>query len=43
MKIQLTDKLECLRCGHRWRPRTEEVRQCPKCKSAFFDVKKEVK
>jgi predicted nucleic acid-binding Zn-ribbon protein len=30
-------QLECKRCGHVWTPKQEEVRQCPKCKSAYFD------
>lgn len=30
-------ELTCNKCGHRWKPRQEEVRQCPKCKSAWWD------
>lgn len=30
--------LTCLRCGHAWTPRTSDVRQCPRCKSARWDV-----
>jgi Zn finger protein HypA/HybF involved in hydrogenase expression len=30
-------KIECMRCGHSWIPRTDVIRQCPKCKSAWFD------
>ena len=30
-------KLTCLRCDHEWVPRTEDVRQCPSCKSARWD------
>ena len=33
-------KLHCLRCGKEWTPRTEEVRICPECKSAYFDKPK---
>jgi len=40
MKIQLPKKLECKRCGHQWIPRTDDVRQCPKCKSAHWDKEK---
>jgi predicted Zn-ribbon and HTH transcriptional regulator len=29
--------LQCKRCGHKWIPRKEDIRQCPKCKSAFWD------
>jgi len=39
MKIEM-DKIKCLRCGHKWYPRTPEVRICPKCKSPYFDVPK---
>ncbi len=30
--------LTCLRCGHRWVPRQPDVRICPACKSARWDV-----
>jgi len=30
----------CLRCGHEWEPKLEEPRQCPKCKSAYWNVPK---
>lgn len=30
---------ECLRCGHKWIARGQEVpRICPKCKSAYWDT-----
>jgi len=40
--------LECLRCGHKWTPRSKdktekstiEVRICPKCKSPYWDREK---
>jgi len=34
--------LRCQRCGHTWRPRTEDVRQCPnpKCHTLFWDKPK---
>ena len=35
-EIKLTE-LKCKKCGHTWKPRQEEVRQCPKCKSAWWD------
>jgi len=41
MKIKLP-KLNCKRCGHEWIPKKEEIRQCPKCKSAWWDKEKEV-
>src|SRR5678815_4164324 len=31
----------CLRCGHRWIPRTLDVRQCPKCQSVRWDTPRE--
>jgi len=40
MKIQIT-KLTCKRCEHSWIPKQEEVRQCPKCKSAWWDEDRE--
>jgi DNA-directed RNA polymerase subunit RPC12/RpoP len=35
---------ECLRCGHRWIPRTKKTETklppkiCPKCKSPYWDT-----
>jgi predicted nucleic acid-binding Zn-ribbon protein len=40
MKVKIT-KLECVKCGHIWIPKKEDVRQCPKCKTAYFNQKKE--
>ena len=42
MKAEIK-KLECLRCGHKWIPRKTDVRQCPKCKTPYFDVKRKEK
>jgi len=42
MKVKVT-KLKCLRCGKEWTPRKEDVRQCPYCKTAYFNVPKEEK
>jgi len=39
MKIKIPE-LECKRCGHKWTPRKMEIRQCPSCKSAYWDVEK---
>ena len=36
MKIKL-QKFKCKRCGHEWVPRKKDVRQCPYCKSAYWD------
>jgi Zn finger protein HypA/HybF involved in hydrogenase expression len=41
-KVKLR-KLKCQRCGKEWTPRQEDVRQCPKCKSARWDVKCDLK
>ncbi|MHB1376486.1 MAG: hypothetical protein ACYCXB_03575 [Candidatus Humimicrobiaceae bacterium] len=40
MKLKIK-KIKCLRCGHVWTPRKEEIRMCPKCKSPYFDKPKE--
>ena len=37
MEIKLK-KLKCERCGHQWIPRVEDVRECPKCKSPYWNV-----
>ena len=33
-------KIKCERCDYKWIPRKEDVRVCPKCKSAYWDVPK---
>jgi Zn finger protein HypA/HybF involved in hydrogenase expression len=35
--------LKCKRCGHEWIPRKADVRLCPHCKTAYWDVEREVK
>ncbi|HQG81542.1 MAG TPA: hypothetical protein PLC37_11015 [Smithellaceae bacterium] len=37
MKNVNIQQMNCLRCGHTWTPRQEEVRICPKCKSPYWD------
>jgi len=37
IKIQ---KLKCFRCSHQWVPRKDDIRLCPKCKSAYWDKQK---
>lgn len=32
--------LDCKRCGHKWPPKKEDVRLCPKCKSPYWDIAK---
>jgi Zn finger protein HypA/HybF involved in hydrogenase expression len=39
MKL-IIEKLKCLRCNHEWVPRQEDVRICPKCKSAYWNKEK---
>ena len=39
MKIKLPN-LECKRCGAKWHPRKTDVRQCPYCKSAYWDTER---
>jgi len=36
-----TRKLICLRCGHRWVPRKDEVRVCPRCHNPYWDRPRE--
>ena len=36
IKIKLPEQV-CQRCGHRWIPRKDEVRKCPKCQSVWWD------
>lgn len=41
MKVRkIGELLKCQKCGHRWQPRQVEVRQCPKCKTYKWDVKR---
>ena len=40
MIIKIKKQLKCKRCGYEWNPRKEDVRQCPKCKSASWDKEK---
>ncbi len=43
MRVKVSPKLKCLKCGHSWRPRIKEVRVCPRCKNAYWDVPKKIK
>jgi len=43
MKIRNLNILFCFRCGWKWIPRKNEIRQCPKCKSAYWDIPKHIK
>lgn len=40
MEVKIGTKLECKRCGKVWNARKEDVRICPNCKSAYFDIPK---
>lgn len=42
MEVKLT-QIECKRCGYKWLPRKIDVRQCPKCKSPYWEIPKEIK
>jgi uncharacterized OB-fold protein len=37
MKLRLPE-LKCKRCGHVWVPGRAEIFECPKCKSAKWNV-----
>ena len=49
LQMAMQQILKCLRCGHRWLPRGKrrikdgliEVRVCPKCKSPYWDIKRQ--
>jgi len=36
-----TKKLHCKKCNWEWVPRKADVRQCPHCKTAYWNVDKE--
>lgn len=40
MNIKLP-RLTCKHCGHNWTPRRAQIYECPKCKSAKWNVPKE--
>lgn len=40
MKEIKLQKLKCKKCGHEWLPRVEVVYQCPKCKTAKWNVER---
>ncbi len=39
MKIKI-NTVKCNRCGKEWIPRKPDVRVCPKCHSALWDIPK---
>ena len=41
-RVVKAKELTCERCGHVRRPEIQDVRICPKCKSARWDTPKEV-
>jgi len=44
MKTIVIEKYACLRCGHRWFPRSnEKPRVCPRCNSPYWDRKRKEK
>jgi len=36
-------KLNCKRCDHKWVPRRTDIRQCPSCKSAYWNKRNDKK
>ena len=32
---------KCKRCGYSWEPRMKDPRQCPHCKTAYWDTERE--
>ena len=41
MKTEITPiTFNCLRCGYEWIPRIGNPRQCPRCKTAYWDTQK---
>jgi len=34
---ELFPTYKCLRCGNTWHPRTQNPKQCPKCKSPYWN------
>ncbi len=38
--IKMTNKLKCLKCKYKWKPRTKEVKTCPRCKSYTWNKEK---
>ena len=49
MKVRIGQTLQCERCGYGkppkplWYVRKTDVRICPNCKSAYFNVPREVR
>ena len=41
MRIEIP-QLHCNQCEHKWVPRFNEVRVCPKCKSYYWDLPKRI-
>jgi predicted Zn-ribbon and HTH transcriptional regulator len=39
MRIRIKE-LKCKRCNWKWTPRKTEIRQCPHCKSTYWNEEK---
>jgi len=39
MKVKLSPELKCIKCKHKWIPRKRDVRQCPRCKTSYWEGK----
>jgi len=41
METMVVTKLECLRCGHAWWPKSATApKLCPSCKSKYWDKRR---
>ena len=34
--------MKCKRCRHTWTPRINKITICPKCKSPYWDIDKQI-
>jgi predicted Zn-ribbon and HTH transcriptional regulator len=40
MAIVELPKLKCKQCGWKWTPRKADIRQCPSCRSTYWNDKR---
>lgn len=43
MKDVKINKVECKRCGYSWIPRTDQPKECPKCKALTWKTERKIK
>jgi len=36
-EVELSERLKCKQCGHKWLPRNKKVFRCPRCQSFRWD------